>query len=256
MESICGIYKITSPSNKIYIGQSQDIKKRWKGYFKLYCKQQTKLYRSFLKHGVENHKFEILHYCNLEDLYYFERQFGVVYDTIKNGLNCNLPGAGELKGFVSEETRQKISEGNKGKKLSEKTKKKMSESQKGNQYCLGYKHPPEYCQAISERLKGHKFNLGLKHTKEAKLNMGLSKKGKKYKQMSDEGKRNISLAHRRYNDYGCIQKDLEGNYLQTFDNLYEAVEKYNLRTDRMMECFRGERQIHKNFKWEVFKKLT
>lgn len=30
MEKKCGIYKITSPSNKIYIGQSVDIKKRWK----------------------------------------------------------------------------------------------------------------------------------------------------------------------------------------------------------------------------------
>ena len=46
-----GIYKITSPSNKIYIGQSIDIEKRFYYYRKLYCLKQVKLYRSFIKIG-------------------------------------------------------------------------------------------------------------------------------------------------------------------------------------------------------------
>jgi hypothetical protein len=29
---ICGIYKITSPSKKVYIGQSVDIYERWQKY--------------------------------------------------------------------------------------------------------------------------------------------------------------------------------------------------------------------------------
>lgn len=32
-----GIYKITSPSNKIYIGQSTNITRRWDEYRKLQC---------------------------------------------------------------------------------------------------------------------------------------------------------------------------------------------------------------------------
>jgi predicted GIY-YIG superfamily endonuclease len=39
-----GIYKITSPTNKVYIGQSLDIEKRFVNYKGLFCKQQTKLY--------------------------------------------------------------------------------------------------------------------------------------------------------------------------------------------------------------------
>lgn len=31
-EKICGIYKITSPSGKVYIGQSNNIIKRWITY--------------------------------------------------------------------------------------------------------------------------------------------------------------------------------------------------------------------------------
>lgn len=57
---IIGIYKITSPTNKIYIGQSINIKGRWGSYRNLDCKSQDKLYKSLKKHGPENHKFEIV----------------------------------------------------------------------------------------------------------------------------------------------------------------------------------------------------
>ena len=50
---------ITSPLNKIYIGQSINIENRWKQYKRLGCKKQIKLYNSFIKYGVENHTFEI-----------------------------------------------------------------------------------------------------------------------------------------------------------------------------------------------------
>ena len=57
---VIGIYKITSPTNRVYIGQSIDILHRFKTYKRMYSKNQhqTKLHRSFLKHGVINHKFE------------------------------------------------------------------------------------------------------------------------------------------------------------------------------------------------------
>ena len=55
-----GVYKITSPTNKIYIGQSTNIEKRKKSYSKLKCKDQTKLYSSLIKYGWENHTFEII----------------------------------------------------------------------------------------------------------------------------------------------------------------------------------------------------
>jgi len=64
----CGIYKITSPSGRVYIGQSVDILHRFKTYVKMYVKneKQVKLFRSFTKHGVENHTFEIIEECEME----------------------------------------------------------------------------------------------------------------------------------------------------------------------------------------------
>jgi len=54
---LIGIYKITSPSKKVYIGQSWNIKERFRKYN--YKSNQQLLMRSFSKYGLENHVFEI-----------------------------------------------------------------------------------------------------------------------------------------------------------------------------------------------------
>ena len=46
-ETMVGIYKITSPSGKIYIGQSNNLIQRQKDYIKtIHCKGQVRLYNS------------------------------------------------------------------------------------------------------------------------------------------------------------------------------------------------------------------
>ena len=67
-EIICGIYKITSPTGRVYIGESKDILKRWASYEKLNCEVQPKLHRSLIKYGVDEHTFEILELCEFENL--------------------------------------------------------------------------------------------------------------------------------------------------------------------------------------------
>lgn len=89
---ICGIYKITSPTARVYIGQSKNIKNRWKTYRKLNtsCKKQTALYHSFLKHGVDKHTFEVIEECDFNSLNTRERYWQDFYDVLNGGLNCIL----------------------------------------------------------------------------------------------------------------------------------------------------------------------
>lgn len=149
---ICGIYKYTSPSGKIYIGSSKNINKRITYYKSESCKNQTKLYNSFKKYGYENHKFEILEECKFEDLYLRERYYGELFNVLDdNGLNLILPKIGENKIGISEETRLKMSESKKGdknvfygKKHSKETKEKISNSHKGK------KHTEEHRRKVSE----------------------------------------------------------------------------------------------------------
>ena len=84
----------------------------------------------------------------------------------------------------TEETKRKMSEGHKGKKLTEKTKRKISEAR------LGTKHTEEAKRKIGESKLGEKnHNYGKKQTEETKRKMSEAKLGKK---LTEETKRKIS----------------------------------------------------------------
>ena len=54
-----GIYRITSPSEKVYIGQSINLSDRMRQH--KYSEKNYYLKNSLLKYGFDNHKFEIIH---------------------------------------------------------------------------------------------------------------------------------------------------------------------------------------------------
>ena len=85
-----GIYKITNPKGKIYIGQSINIERRFKEYKKLYCSQSRKLYYSLKKYGVENHLFEIIEECDIILLNEREEYYILLFKSHINGLNIKL----------------------------------------------------------------------------------------------------------------------------------------------------------------------
>lgn len=88
----CGIYKITSPTGRVYIGQSIDISTRWRQY-KIISKYsgQTKLKESFECYGRESHTFEIIEECEEINLNCVERHWQDFYDvTGSMGLNVVL----------------------------------------------------------------------------------------------------------------------------------------------------------------------
>ena len=84
-----GIYKITSPSNRVYIGQSRNIEKRFREYKYYKGNGQNRLFYSFTKYGVNTHKFEIIEECVLSNLNIRERYWQEHYDVLsEHGLNC------------------------------------------------------------------------------------------------------------------------------------------------------------------------
>lgn len=111
---ICGIYKITSPSGKIYIGQSVNIFKRKSKYKKLSCHQQPKIYNSINKHGWDRHKFEIIQECNPEQLNELEKYYVDLFQSFNNKSGMNLKDGGGSKVKHSKETIDKIRTNHKG----------------------------------------------------------------------------------------------------------------------------------------------
>lgn len=131
-----GIYKITNPNGKIYIGQSIDILSRFGSYEKLKnCKNQIALKRSLEKYGVSNHKFEIIEECESFLLNERERYWQDFYEVIGgNGLNCKLTSTDDKSGKLSIETKNRIKQKRANqimKPHTEETKRKISESNKG-----------------------------------------------------------------------------------------------------------------------------
>lgn len=135
----CGIYKLTSPTGKIYIGQSKNIELRKHRYEILQCKRQTKLFASLNKHGWEKHSFDVLCECDQSMLNEMEMFYIKKYKTFNTNHGLNLTSGGDHT-ELSVETIKKISDSNKGKKLTEKHKKQISDSKKNNKYWVGRKH--------------------------------------------------------------------------------------------------------------------
>jgi group I intron endonuclease len=124
-----GIYKITSPSGKTYIGQSINIEKRFKQYKRLDCKKQPKLYNSLKKYNPKNHIFEVIEECSITQLNDKEVYWKLHYNSLKEGLNCELFDIGQ--GPRSSQVKDKISKSMTGKKKTEEHKKNLSISKTG-----------------------------------------------------------------------------------------------------------------------------
>ena len=160
-----GIYKITSPSGSVYIGQSWDIKRRFTDYCKLYkVKGQRYLYNSFLKYGIENHIFEIVHELPKDVSQYVLDTYEILYiSQYRDSVDIMNLREGGMGGKISEETKKLMSKSGKIKVFTEEHKLKISKSKKGQRYS------EEMKRKISVLMIGNKRRLNKKHSEETKI---------------------------------------------------------------------------------------
>jgi group I intron endonuclease len=186
----CCVYKLISPSGKVYIGITNSFNRRMKEHNK--CSSDTVLSRAILKYGFENFNKEILLfgssvYCQEMEIAFIKKWNSIA----PNGMNicsggqrfdprgenhhcygkfgANHPAFGNK---LSDEVKRKISEFQTGRKRSNETKKKMSDVKKGNLYNLGRKYSDETKKKISDSQKGENNHLfGKHHSEETKVKM-------------------------------------------------------------------------------------
>lgn len=189
------IYKLTSPSNKCYIGQTINLVERKRTLYnpnKYYSGHR--LDNAIKKYGIENFQYEIIIQIvesskeklreKLDELekFYIEK-----YDSYSNGYNMTLGGSGSNGCFQTEESKRKISEKAKGRKGS----------------MLGRHLTEEQKNKISNFAKtrtGEKNSFyGKTHSEEAKLKIG------------------------RANSIPILQLDLNGNVITEFPSAKEAA---------------------------------
>jgi group I intron endonuclease len=238
-----GIYKITNPQGKIYIGCSTNLEKRKFKYSYIDCKSQPKLYESLNTFGWENHVWEIIKECFEEQLFDLEKYYINEYNSYNEGLNSNPGGYGIT--HHTEKTKSQISKTKKGWIPSEERGKKISNKIKGRKYTNEHKSKiSKQTKGKSKGLKGRTSpNKGNSYSQEVKDIMNIKKKGVN---LSVEHKNKISQSFKGKKP--IEQYDLEGNFIKLWDN--KTTAQNWLGKGDINSCLRGRQKTAGGFIWK------
>lgn len=237
-----GIYKITNPNGRIYIGQSSNLVNRINGYKKQYVsvKKQTLLYRSFKKYGIDNHMFEIKELCLIEQLNERERYWQDYYNVLDGGLNCILTTTKCRSGKMSQQTKDRIGKANKGKKLTYKQIEYMKKRRGENHHSFGVPRSESFKKNISIKMKE------IMSKPENKLRTSLINKGKN---LSYETKKKISISKlgKRMgaeNNKSVLVLNLDTGIF--YDTILEASIYHNINRYTLTNMLSGHRKNSTN----------
>jgi len=206
-----GIYKLTNPKGKMYIGQSTNIKERWEKGHKYNSGSGIKLKNSFKKYGWENHTKEIIEECSIEELDLKETYWIEYYNSYEKGLNSTSKGG--FKGYRDTLWKQKHSKGMKGRKGYWEGKKRPNHSKwmKENKCGFHYERTLEHKENLSNKLSGRKLS------KKICKKISKNKIGKKTKSIICLETQQIFNSIKECSEImgiskGCICSFVKGNY--------------------------------------------
>jgi len=189
------VYCHTFPNGKKYVGlTSKGVKKRWlngRGYSK---NHQRTMFYAIEKYGWGNIIHEIIEYgLSKTQSEQLEIKLIAQYKSNEIEFGYNLTSGGYAP-IISDISRKRMSESQKGKVMPEEVKRKLSKANKG------YVHTKEAIEKIIKAssgrvrsketcLKMSEAQKGKKHSEETKNKMSISAKGKS---KSEETKRKMS----------------------------------------------------------------
>ncbi len=258
------IYKITSPSNRIYIGITSNLKKRLSYYKNNNSTGQKKISASFNKYGFENHKIEVIDeiYGTIseglsKEIFWIKSYMSncVKYPEMR-GLNLTDGGQGTIGYKATDELRKRLSDyhkanpsrGMKGKKISEETKNKIRSSMIRSGWIKPKKIKPtkeetRLKQSLAKKGKPA-WNKGipmLPHVKDALIIANKNRespfKGKDFSHLTQEernkrfGKHNLGNSYnkgRKHTKEFCERMSLARKGVSNV-SLYKKIVRYNKR---------------------------
>lgn len=162
------IYKITSPTGRLYIGVTSNYKNRIRTYHGGWKQSQPLIMRSLSKYGATNHSFEIVDTFMSDLAYALGKEMFFIRSYMsnrhkwpeQNGMNLTDGGQGTLGWKMSEKQKKQNSDRVKGFKHTEEAKKKISEASKGNKHGIGHKWTEEKRVSMIGLMKGNKYGKG------------------------------------------------------------------------------------------------
>ena len=225
------IYAHGNPiNNKVYIGISKDVKKRWKNKEHGY-KHCGKIYNAFKKYGWDNF-FHIVLWDGLsyEEACKQEKTWIALFKLAGMSYNITDGGEGRTGCSFSDETLQKLREYSTGRKLSQEAKDKISKA---------HKEQHHYCKKVyafdlktKELVKEYISTVeAAKAVGTAEPNISAAAIGKyryaagfiwSYKPFIDKNDLRYKDAGRKaMKEIYCY--DLHGNFIKSYNSAYDAV---------------------------------
>jgi group I intron endonuclease len=234
------IYRIDNLENgKFYIGQTiQTLQKRWNDHVSdtKNLSDEMVIHLAMRKYGVNMFTMEPIHTVECETKTELKKQLNEIeiqvieqlrpeYNTAKGGLGHTgviVRRFGSDNHFYgkthTEESRQRISESNKGRflgiKLSEETKRKMSECKKGD------KHP--------------------------------LKKNPEFRLRAIQNIQNVIQSNKK----SVMQFTDDDIFIQEFGSVKEAAESINVAPSSVTICLKGRSKTAGGFKWKYSTSLV
>jgi group I intron endonuclease len=245
-----GIYKITSPSGKIYIGQSTNIPEREKHYKKKKCIKQPKIFNSLNKHGWDKHIFEIIEECHIDklderEIYWKQYYLDQVEGDWDKVLFCELYDNGG--GPRNNLTRQKMSISIKKVKqsMSKDEKREMGDKIKEFHNNMTDEQRDDISEKLSNSLKSYYDNM----TESEKVEMGNKIKNSRHN-MTTKQKQDWKLKIGQSKHKTIIQYDLNNNIIKEWNSLKSASQSLNIKIGDISSVCRGKGKTAGGFIWK------
>lgn len=242
---ICGIYQILNKiNNKIYIGQSIDIERRWCQH--RYGKGSLILRNAIKKYGIDNFEFSILEeieFTNkaemVEMLTALEQKWFDLKEPYKEGYNVDKSSKPNLtpnkdKYFGDRISKIKIENNHCGKPINQFAldgsfiKKWISAAQ--IERVLGYRAENISACCLKKQNSSNNFIWRFEHDLLTNNDIDLANKSKRMSEV------------RQYN--------LRGDLLNTFENVKDASQKTKIKESIIREACSGRIKTGNNFIWK------
>lgn len=220
-----GIYKIQSKikPERIYIGSSIDIKKRWREHIRTLRKnnhRSFKLQRHYSKYGEFDLEFSVIVECSAETLIAYE-QFYI--DSLNPYFN-----------------NRKIADSNLGLKRSVEAIEKMRMAKKGKPtWNKGLKNC--YSEETLKKMRQ------VTRSEENKKNVSLFFKGRK---QSKETIHKKQIYFKSNFGKPVNQYDLNGNFIKRWESINDAEKELNLNHSGITKICKGRGKTYHKFIWE------
>lgn len=247
---VAGIYKITNLENgKVYIGGTTNLRQRKIDHFKLSTlnshRAHLPLYQDIKKFGKEKFVFEVIKYCDEEDLVRNEERY---LDKIKGSDHYNV--VHKALNMHDEEFLQEHS-----RRLSERNEQNWGKSEYREQMIATFKKGSNKRGAIMRNYNETRWKDPQKRKEMERL---LSENRKKIFANPENAAKAIEGLNKYTNSIKLPvgQYDQQGNLVATFEGVREAERAMGLPNDTIGKVCRGVkyRKSAAGFTWKYLDK--